>query len=262
MNFRLFNTLLGASLTAIISSQTQAQSATDLELTIRVLGEDENPGELIKQIRMPPPDYFSREFSNPDITAPGPGQTIAEQAQLATEEAEQTAVDSIRERISIDGLDATSGENPDSPQPDTGAATLPGTVVNILDQDLPLRQSLEDDLAPLVDISGAADAVSLPGSQALEATVNTGTEAIVDVTAEPMPNTAVDVSELLDSSLETDNRPQLDSLPGGNTDFSGAAGLDVETVNDLESIEDMNLAPNESITDGVEQLTDSLLNNQ
>jgi hypothetical protein len=81
----------------------------------------------------------------------------------------------------------------------------------------------------------------------------------VDVTAETLPDAAVDVSELLDSSMNTDNATQIDSVLGGSADFSGATEFDVETVNGLDSIEEMSLTPEESISDGVEQLTDSLL---
>jgi hypothetical protein len=253
MNFRLLNTFLAAGLSTMISSQGQAQSATDLELTIRVLGENEDPGELINQITLPAPDYFSREFSNPGITDPDLSQSVAEQVQLAGEETEQSGVDAIRESVSIDGLDIASGQNPDGPLPDSGRTILPDAVVNIIDEDLPLRQSLEDDLIPVVDISGA--------SAALNATVNTDTEAIVDVTAETLPDAAVDVSELLDSPMDTDNAMQIDSVLGGNADISSATELDVETVNGLDTVEEMTLAPEESLSDGVEQLTDSLLNN-
>jgi hypothetical protein len=252
MNFRLLNTFLAAGLSTMISSQGQAQSATDLELTIRVLGENEDPGELINQITLPAPDYFSREFSNRGSTDPDLSQSITEQVQLASEETEQTGVDLIREGVSIDGLDIASGQNPDGPLPDSDGTILPDSVVNIIDQDLPLRQSFEDELAPVLNISGA--------NTTLDATMNTGTEAIVDVTAETLPDAAVDVSELLDSSMNTDNATQIDSVLGGSADFSGTTEFDVETVNGLDSIEEMSLTPEESISDGVEQLTDSLLN--
>lgn len=272
MNLRLLNTLITAGLSTIWAHNAMAQSANELDLTIRVLDENESPGELINRIKLPPPDYFNREFSVPSLQSPDVSETAADDALVMTEESEQTGVDSIRERISIDGIGTASAGNPDDQQASPVSAILPESVVNILDQDIPLQQSLKEDLQPVVEAVGGivvdtagATVDSLTGNT-FDTAIDTDTGAIVDVTTDTATDVTDDVSDLLGDSMELDNPPQVDSSLEADalikTDLDSGMVDDAADVNfpELTDQAQESVGDSADLTDSVEQLTDSILN--
>lgn len=140
-----------------------AQAAAELDITITVLEEGQTPAGFIQQLELPPADFFATGAfeATTGIDADG-SEAATAAAELNAEVADLTGAatetlnNAVRETISIDGTAALSTET---------ATLVPNTIVDVLDTELPLVDSLEtvldaglddvtDNLPPLDDVTG------------------------------------------------------------------------------------------------------------
>lgn len=144
-----------------------SQSVPELDITITVLEEGQTPAGFIQQLELPPVEIFGAgqaeatssigvdDQAVPAASGQAALQLDAEIADL-TEAATDTIANTLRETISIDGTATLATES---------ATLIPAAIVDVLDAELPLEDSLEtvlnpdldgivNNLPPLDDISG------------------------------------------------------------------------------------------------------------
>ncbi len=145
----------------------QAVVENELDITIRVMEENETPVGFIN--RLPLPDFDSLN------SAVVPPQTIQDsdiqiEIDAATTLADDTSLiltDRIVEAVSIDGTTAVD----DALDP---VVEIPGEIVDVLNPDLPLQDSLQDTLDIVDSLSTQDDGIG---------TVNSLTDSVIEIDA-------------------------------------------------------------------------------
>lgn len=245
-----------------------AQSSPELEITMQVIEAGQRPAGLIQRIELPPPDFFLQEeigFSNTELLQ----EAVQVEANDLQETVNDIVADSVRDTISINGIDAGNPATPEigipdidlpdtgtpdleAPIPETLVDTLPGDIVDILDDDLPLQNTLEE---TLTDVTGQApelvdgitsSSLTLPDSdtsltEQLDVTVDSPTIDIVDVVG--------------DANAEF----EIEDVQSLNNELSDSATSVLETVEQdvVEASQDVS----EETSDAVSDLINSALPN-
>jgi hypothetical protein len=245
-----------------------AQSSPELEITMQVIEAGQRPAGLIQRIELPPPDFFLQEeieFSNTELLQ----EAVQVEANDLQETVNDIVADSVRDTISINGIDAGNLATPEisipdidlpdtgtpdleAPIPETLVDTLPGDIVDILDEDLPLQNTLEE---TLTDVTGQApelvdgiisSSLTLPDS-------DTSLTEQLDVTVD---NPAMDIVDVVgDANAEL----ELEDVQSLNNELSDSATSLLETVEQdvVEASQDVS----EETSDAVSDLINSALPN-
>lgn len=229
-----------------------AQAQPELDLTIRVMEEGQQPDGFINQIELPPPEAFEGGSIDFDLSDSLPLEDAVEETRSLVDSVEETVSDQVRETISIDG----SAPEPSVEQPDMGtdSPAIPESVERILAEDLPLAEPLNDvvDLDDLVDVTAdvptLVDTVELDSSDLLQNGGDTLGDLLDAALTAPVQNVdelgtpveeiealggSVEQIDVLETPLEELNVPDL---PVGEIDapVEVIESLDAELVDSLE----------------------------
>ena len=256
----LFIPALGLS---VISPAAFSQE-NELDITIRVMNENEQPSEFVQRLELPPPENFDLSAQDePSVTI-----TLEEEIDSASEDITSTAnaseeitVNTIIDNISIDG--AVAQESVDN------AGNLPGQIVNILDDELPLNDDLTDTVddatGEIVDVTDglgdlAGGITGDPGDTGndivdnVEDTTGGVTDAVDDATGDitgDVGDSTDDISGDVTDTVDDTTGDIPDGIGDSTDDVSGdVAGTVDDAVND--SVGDIGES-----ADGVEQSLDA-----
>lgn len=233
-----------------ISSQLAMAQDDELDITIRVIGEDEDPSAFVQRIELPPPENFdvTDVSGDTDVDESRSGEEVADQVSdeigESAEESTATAINATLDSISISGAKARESDEPDR--------NLPGQVVDVLDEDLPLNDDLTDDVdeatGEIVDViednAGELDDVidnvaENTGDAVDDITDNVG-DTVDDVTGNVDDTTGDITSDTVDSTTDvvdtlddtSDSTDVVTDTVGDSTDATG--DLTDGTVDALE----------------------------
>jgi hypothetical protein len=224
----------------------QAQAQPELDITITVLEEGESPAGFIQQLALPPAEFFGNDeetttavdVGTDDIGAEVAGDAAADVAEVAGA-ATETVTNTVSETISIDGTAAAVAES----------GLVPAAIVEVLDENLPLVNSLEDVINETAEglVNGG-----LPGTGVLPTVPD-----LVPGIALPVVQTGLVPSTVTD--VLADDLPLVDSLDGVLTQpTEGAAeivdNLGVDTENLLPAL-DGTVGELSNTTDGLDEIT-------
>lgn len=222
--------------------------ASELDLTMQVIAENQEPAGFINQIDLPPPEFFVSGTGDLEVAIDAVIEDQVAETTAVVDDVETTAADAIREQISIDGVADTNG---------TGAgnndSSIPDSVDTILASDLPFDGTLQETVDATSDlVDGVTDSVGqVTGS------VDAGVDTIVDVT--DATNDAVGsgtnaVTDIVDNlgDATDDNLDAASDALGSTTD---AATVQVMELNDsLQNIDDQSLTVDDAVVDNLSTL--------
>lgn len=256
----------------LVTAPAFAQAQPELDLTIQVMEEGQQPDGFINRIELPPPEAFDANSIEFDLSDSLPLEDAIEATRSVVDSVEEAVTDQVRETISIDG--SAPEPSPEQPGVVTESPAIPESVERILAEDLPLEEPLSDvvDLGELVDVTADAplpgDTIELDSGDTIGATLDgaltvpaeevdalgasaeliesldaeivdsvelpaTEPEAIVDSLDGLLPETADGVEIDTDSLLDAPlDSQELDQLPG----------LEPEPVEDL--LDSLDAVPN------------------
>jgi hypothetical protein len=163
-------TLWPLAVAALVVSPAALAQKPELDMTMTVMEEGEEPAGLVRKIHLPAPaeigvrdDVVVEQFPAGSIA-----DEVREQSGELAEEAVGTVIDDIKDVLSIDGA----------------VEDLPGDIVDNLSEDLPL---LDDDVLPdLPDLPGGAPRDSVPqdvvpeAGDTIDAVENDASDAVND----------------------------------------------------------------------------------
>ncbi len=219
---------------AMASHTALAQPAPELDITMQVLGDGQTPAGLINRLELPPPEFFNPTEVISELPESEPDDAIVEQATTASGDVEQTVTDSVRESLSIDGVN-----NDEATTDGSINVNIPATVNNLIDDTLPLQESLQDSLDntlnnPLDGTVGDALDDTLD-SDVINDTVEETTETVDDIvdnlgdtTADTVDSVTDSVDDVLDATTDTVADSSNDLLDGTTSTVS-----DTVELNDL-----------------------------
>ena len=219
--------------------------AIELDLTMQVIAENQEPAGFINQIDLPPPEFFVSGTGDLEVAVDAVIEDQITETAAVVDDVETTATDTIREQISIDGVADTNG---------TGAgnndSSIPDSVDSILATDLPFDGTLEETVDATSDIvDGVTDSIGqVTGS------VEAGVDTIVDVT--DATNDAVGsgtdaVTDIVDNlgDVTDDNLDAATHALGSTTDEATVQVMELN--NSLENIDAQSLTVDDAVVDNL-----------
>lgn len=226
----------------------------ELDITIRVMNENEQPAGFVRRLELPSPESLgipAREESaidaeiDNDVTATG--ADIIDTINAS----EEVVVNTVIDNISIDGASADATLD--------NAGNLPNQVVDILDDDLPLNDDLadavDDTTGEIVDVTN-----DILGSDPVDVAAGIGGDTVDDITDD-----AVAVGEDVSGSVDDTAGDIVDAVgdaTGDTVDDIEDPAADVEgtldTVNDTGTLASDLDALNDSLDSDTTELPASL----
>ncbi len=237
-----------------LSQHVVAQSSPELEITMQVMEAGQHPAGLIQRIELPPPDFFLQEevaISTAEVLQ----DTVLVESNDLQETVSEIVADQVRDTISIDGTVTT---DPDISLPEQIVNELPNDIVDILDDDLPLQNTLEETLTELNDqtpdlVDGILSTapVSADIDNTLVQDIDTSLMQDVETNLNGTTTDIVDVFNDTNSDLLSDDIQSLGS------DVNDSVNTILETVDEevIQSTQDVT----DETSDTVQEIIDGAL---
>lgn len=260
-HYRIF--FLPALCLSVASPGVFAQG-NELDITIRVMNENEQPDEFVQRLELPPPDSFGISLQNENsgsLTLDDEVSNTGDEITAAADASEQVSINTIIDNISINGAGSDDTEG--------NTDNLPQQVVDILDENLPLNTDLTDTLdettGEIVDVINDLPGGDITDDVIDDLPVDLGDDVVDSV--DDVSGGIVDVVEDIDSpadgiedtvgELNDDLNSGLDSDLGNEiaNDLNGAGSADELPL----ALDDIGNTPvDEDTLDIPESLTDGL----
>jgi ABC-type antimicrobial peptide transport system permease subunit len=229
----------------------------ELDITIRVMNENEQPSDFVQRLELPSPETFgitTQSETNNSLTLEEEISGISDDITGTANASEEISINTIIDNISINGAGAEATVD--------NANNLPDQVVDILDENLPLNIDLSDRIdettGEIVDVTddidvGGVDDLTGEISEELGDVSNNVDDTTGDIADEAVENTDDMTGDIVDTVDDLDSPADSMDDTLGETGETGDLTTDLDELSQPldEPIADDNLDIPQELTNGL-----------